>query len=337
MNQNNNKRGGNPSQKQKSGRQVRQNPPVNRLIGRDQRINLERLVLSQLARQPIPQKRGYSTYNGRNSRSEFLSEGPRQRNQLRDQTQLGAVVRTRLTKMGLSDIRSHRVTWVIGYTYVGDGTKGTANSVYFLPISAGTPTWLIKGQAAGSSGQVPILASDPDLGATYVSDVEKHYARKIIRRMWLHVDSLQPSTSNNMMCVIAPSRGPGGGSYSIPITYATAAVTANTVANVSSMKGAKPVDSWESKTLDITEFIAGGSGVRQNEFEIEASLQLKVYITTAVVPSENLEGLVPACFAIAGNNTTAALQGTNVHQISVEQEIDLIDFVGGMAQPEPSA
>jgi len=234
----------------------------------------------------------------------------------------------------MSDLKSHRVSWVIGYTYVGDGASGTANNVYFLTASN---TYLIKGFVANSSGgMVPISGSDVDLGATYVSDVEKHYARKVIRRMWINVDSLQPNTSNNMMCVIAISRGPGGTDMSIPITKATAAVTSNTVANVSSMNKAFTVDSWEHRTVEISEFIAGGSGPRQNEFDIQGSpagASQGIYGNgSGAEPSIDGVGNIPACLAVAGNSTTVALQATNVHQISITQEIDLLDFVGGMAQ-----
>lgn len=158
------------------------------------------------------------------------------------------------------------MAWVAGYIYIGDGTNGTADSVYFQTASS---TYLITGAGGSvgttvSSGQVPIAASDLDVGATYISDVEKHFQRKCIRRMWLHVDSLQPSTTNNMMSIIAPSRGSGAGASSLVAALATAPLTANTVSGVSSMKGAVTVDSWESKTIDITEFIAGGSGADQN-------------------------------------------------------------------------
>lgn len=245
---------------------------------------------------------------------------------LLDRDQIGAVVRTRLTKSGISDIRGLRVSYVAGYTYVGNGTSGTIDAVLFRaknltlcnPFAAGT-----------ASGQVPIAASDPVLGATYVSDLEKHFARKVIKRMWLHVDSLQPATSNNMMCVIAPSRGGGATPYTFFSPAATAPLAGNTVENVSSMRGAFPVDSWESKSMDISEFIAGGSGAKQNEFEIGSTDPAVTNVSGGGVDGE---GLIPACFAVAGNSTTTTLRGSNVHQIVVEQEIDLLDYVGGMAQ-----
>jgi hypothetical protein len=237
-----------------------------------------------------------------------------------------------MTRLGISDIRSLRIAWVIGFTYVGNGVNGTANSVYFNTASL---TWIIKGMASGSSGQVPILDADTDVGQTYVKDIIKHFARKVVKRMWLHVDSLQPSTSNNMMAMIGVSRGPGGSVASIPITSATAAITSNTVGNVASMRGSFPVDSFESKTIEITDMIAGGSGARQNEFEIQDAVAASsFYATTATATVIDPDGLVPACLAVAGNNTTAGLEGTNVHQISVEQEIDLLDYLGGMAQAD---
>ncbi len=247
---------------------------------------------------------------------------------LMSRDQIGSVVRTRLTRSGVSDIRGLRVSWVIGYTFVGNGTNGATDAVLFR-----TKTNLLCDPfAAGvSSGQVPIAGSDPQLGAAYLADIEKHFARKVIRRQWLHVDSLQPSTANNMMCVIAPYRGGGTTPYASFSPLATV-VAGNTVENVSSMKGAFPIDSWESKTVDITDYIAGGSGARQNEFEIGATDSSATSVTGGDIDGE---GLIPSAFAVAGNSTTTALRNTNVHQIVVEQEIDLLDYVGGMAQASP--
>jgi len=218
----------------------------------------------------------------------------------------------------------------MGYTYVGNGTNGIANSVYFQTASS---NYLITGfVATTSSGQVPIAASDFDLGQVYVSDVEKHFARKVVKRMWIHVDSLQPSTSNNMMAIIGVSRGPGGTAFSLPNSLLATQV-ANTVANVSSMKASFPVDSWEHKTVEITQFIAGGSGPKQNEFEIQGSpANASIYPGAGSKPAIDADSLIPACIAVAGNCTTAALQNTKVHQITIEQEVDLLDYVGGMAQ-----
>jgi len=237
-------------------------------------------------------------------------------------------VQTRLTRLGMSDISRHRIAWVAGYSFVGNGTNGANNSVLFQNATLAN---ILKGFVAGtSSGLVPILSADATVGQAYIADIEKHYARKRVNRMWLHVDSLQPSTTNNMMLVIAPRRGApalgGGGDWTV---LATAATTGNTVANVSSMKGVMTVDSWESKTLDITEFIAGGSGPKQNEFEIGS---LTSNQNSIVAQSMDCDGVAPACFAIAGNSTTAGLVNTQVHQISIEQEVDYLDYLGGIAQ-----
>jgi hypothetical protein len=253
-----------------------------------------------------------------------------------NQPQIGAVVQTRLSRLGMSDITRHRIAWVAGYTYVGDGTNGAANSVLFEDA---TSTHLLLGYSAGiSSGLCPILAADPNVGQAYIQDIEKHYARKRINRMWLRIESLQPSTSNNMMVVVAPRRGcpavgglntGGVGDWRV---LATAGATGNTVANVSSMKGAMSVDSWETKSLDITDFIAGGTGPKQNEFELGS---LATSNATLVSQFQDLLGVAPACFAIAGNSTTAGLQGTKVHQVVIEQECDYLDYIGGLAQENP--
>lgn len=259
-----------------------------------------------------------------------------QRKAKRQPDQVGAVVRSRITRTGVSDIRHLRVSWVAGYTYVGNGTAGATNGVYFL-CGGNSSRFAIQGNTTNSSGQVPILSSDLDVGAPYVSDIEKHFSRKCIHRMWVHVDSLQPSTSNNMMAVIGFSRGSNGLTFSIPRTAAGFTNAANSVQNVMSMKGAFTIDSWEHQTVDITEFIAGGSGAKQCEFDIGSNLSAaSVYASSGNSTTVDGDMLVPACFAVAGNNTTTGLQGTNVHQITFEQEVSYLDYLGGMAQSDPA-
>jgi hypothetical protein len=133
-----------------------------------------------------------------------------------------------------------------------------------------------------------------------------------------------------MMVIIGVSRGPGGTASSRMAPLATAALAANTVANVSSMKKSFPCDSWEHKTVEISDLIAGGSGPKQNEFEIQGAPNSASLWTAAGVPAIDGDSLIPACVAVAGLNTTAALQNTQVHQITIEQEVDLLDYIGGM-------
>jgi len=240
---------------------------------------------------------------------------------------LGAVVRTIMPRIGFSDLRSHRISWILGYTFVGDGTRGAANAVLFL-TNMGT---YITGNGAGpaAQGAVPILSSDTQLGATYCSDIEKHYSRKVIKRMWVHVASLQPATSNNMMAVVAVSRGPGLAQQGVQAVQATS-VNAQGFTNVMSMNNAMTVDSFETKSMDVTQFIAGGSGAKQNEFELaQAGVATTVIQAGQTAIVDELEGLAPASLIVSGNSTTAGLQNTKVHAIIIEQEIDLLDFVGG--------
>jgi hypothetical protein len=232
----------------------------------------------------------------------------------------------------MTDIRSLRVAWTAGYTFVGDGTNGIADSVYFQTV---TGTYLMAGLTAGVSGFVPVVSGDTQLGATYLSDIEKHFARKIIKRMWIHLDSLQPSTSNNMMCVVGIARGGSGTEAAQGNVLATATTPANTVTNVLSMKGSFPVDSWESKSCEITDFIAGGSGARQNEFQVGSTTASGTIVVAGSTSGFDGIGTVPSCFAIAGNSTTSGLRNTRVHQVVIEQELDLLDYVGGMAVVNP--
>jgi len=247
--------------------------------------------------------------------------------------QMGTVVQTRLTKVGMSDVKGHKVAWVLGYTYVGNGTNGTNNTVYFLdPLS----TNLLVGHSAAlsgyySSGVAPVSFRDKVLGYGPLVDIAKHYSRYVIKRAQISVESLQPATSNNMMCIVAPTRGSGLASQNIFVALATATVPGNTVADLTSMNGAVTVDSWETKTFDVTHYVAGGSGAKQNEFEIQQEVIAEEVLNGPNVEG-NHEGDIPFGIAVAGNSTTAGLEGTIVHQIVAILDLEFLDYVGGMSQ-----
>lgn len=231
----------------------------------------------------------------------------------------------------MSDIRGLRVAAVIGTIYVGNGTNGTTDAVY---LQSASNTWLVSGRDATSmaSGWAPLLISDADFGQSYIGDIEKHFSRKVIRKMWLHVNSLQPTTTANMVIVGAASRGSQGAEQGLPIATATAVVPANTIANVQSCKGAFVLNSWENKTVDLTEFIAGGSGPRQNEFDLQTGPTVgQFWTTTATRSTLDASGVVPASICFAGNNTSTSFRGTDIANVVIEQEVDYLDYVGGMS------
>jgi len=238
---------------------------------------------------------------------------------------LGAAVSSRAMRVGMSDVIGHTMSWLIGYTWVGDGaTLGEANKVYLADPSQSYVTTL----EAGIGANTAIAAADGIWGAAYCGDVMKHYSRIRIRKQFLDLQSLVPSTANSMMVIIAGQRG-GSGVGTASSGHATAG---SSYTNVVSMAGATPVSSWESCRLDLTDFIAGGSGANQNEFDINAGLNNS---SVQAQTSANARGIVPSTFAVSGNSTTAGLEGTAVHAVIGTWVVDLLDFIGGQAAPNP--
>jgi hypothetical protein len=196
-----------------------------------------------------------------------------------------AAVRTVATRRGMSDIRGHRMAWTLGFIYVGNGTNGTTNAVLFQ-----TNTGTYSAGAETHSAVIPIVGGDSQLGKSYINDVQKHFGRKVIKKMWLHLDALVPSTGSAMMIAVAPIRGVGQCSKTIFYPLATAGATANALDSVLSCKDAITCDSFEHKTLDITAYIAGGSGPLQNEFNVSAPYEGTTSPGTTIVISSNDEG-----------------------------------------------
>lgn len=230
-----------------------------------------------------------------------------------------AAVSIKGMRVGMSDLLNHTISWLTGFIYVGNGTLGATNSVYFCDS---TKTYTIL-------KNIPVAGSDSLLGASYISDIEKHYARKRINTQKLTLLPLFPSTANSMTVIVAPEKGPGG---TYEVNSHTDTTAANLYTNVLSMNRAKQVSSWEQLDIDLTPFIAGGSTGRQNEFSIDS---LTGTADEVGLNNTNSLGVIPTTFAVSGNNSTTALQGTVTHAVVITQNVDLIDFLGGQVDPEP--
>jgi hypothetical protein len=246
--------------------------------------------------------------------------------QPRMQSGVPMAVRVRLPTVGMSDLMQHRITWVTGTIYVGNGTLGAANSVY-LANQAASDTYV-----AGTNGGfwVPFAPADADLGTTYAASIMKLYRRLRIRKAKVHLLTVQSSTTNNAVVAIAPCRGPPGAAEIVQQQTNTAA--AQTLQNLMSISGMDSCDSFENLTLDLTPYIAGGAGAQQNEFAIANS------IVANEDPGQTFSpiGVVPCAFQVAGNSTVSALQGTVLHNVVCEMVCDLLDFVGAVPVIDPS-
>lgn len=225
-------------------------------------------------------------------------------------------------KIGLSDLIAHKVSWIAGYIWVGNGTLGVTDAVYYY----NRPQTKL---ATGGACHVPVLAGDNDVGANYVKNLEQMYARKVIRRLRARIISLNPSTANAMVACVAPVAGTGD---SLNTTWATGLPAQQTMSNVVGMTREKPIPSYESRVLDLTSFVHGGSGPRQNEFDIASNAA-----ASSTFVGQDLVGVAPCCLCVAGVNNTTALRGTITHMIVIEQVCDYLDFLGGAGLTNPLA
>jgi hypothetical protein len=232
----------------------------------------------------------------------------------------------RAPRAGMRDLKSHSVCWIAGYTYVGDGTNGATDSVYFRCQGSNLA---IPGTSGG--GAVPCLGSDTNIGQTYVSDIEKHFARKVVHSVKVHLVSASPATSNSMMVYIAPVRGCAASGDTVGFWGATTA--APTVPNTLGMEGSKQFASYQGGCVDLTRYIAGGSGAKQNEFNINRDGDTAA--TAWGSGNIDLVGLAPCAFVVTGVNGTSGLRGTNVHYVLIETVGDYLDFIAGNANPNP--
>jgi hypothetical protein len=223
---------------------------------------------------------------------------------------------------GLENIRGFPMSWNCGTISIGNNTLGTGAQAYFRTN-------------AGSGGNyfcptpIPIAPGDTYIGAGYCSDIIKHFATRVYHKVYLDITPIQSSTSNAGEIVVAPFRG--GANAQLMTGVNTGIQTALIVSNVISMSGAVVFAPWQGKTIDITPYIAGGFGAKQNEFTCN---NIDNGSATFLNGSVDGVGVVPACFAVAGT-VAAALNGLDTHRVVVRVVVDLVDFIGGQSLITP--
>jgi len=208
------------------------------------------------------------------------------------------------------DIRNHEITWLAGHVYVGNGTLG-ANDTLYLKVPAATPTV--------STGVTPIIPEDSSFGSTSLKDIIQHFARIRYHRlkMTMHTEGAGSSTTTPISVTVAPLRGMAG-IYGLKTDTTAATYTAD---QVSSMQGARQIPVYLPKEeIDLTPYIAGGSGPKQNEFPVDVN---------EYVASGEVGVGVPAAFVLAGNNqSNTTFRGLNLMAIFMSATVDLLDYVG---------
>jgi hypothetical protein len=176
-------------------------------------------------------------------------------------------------------------------------------------------------KARTASSIVPILPGDTFLpvGQSYVQDVIKHFARRRYKSINVCLDSLNPATSNDMVVNFGPYRS---GNFKVTANSDTTAALPQTA--VMGMKDHLQLASWQSARINMNQYIAGGSGARQDEFNIES------IPSTELNEPNSVSQLAPCGFAISGSNGTTALRGTVVHAVIITVVFELLDFVSSL-------
>lgn len=235
---------------------------------------------------------------------------------------VGAAVHEGNRPIGMKNLMAHELSFLAGYIYVGNGTLGATDGIYFQDVGK---TKINQASSNFTSLQMPFTPCPCSIWGntlpTYVSDVMKHYARYRVKRASLELISLQPATSNSMLVQISPVRGAGDSADAL---LTTGTVAGATLANTIGMTGSKSATSWQGLSVDMTKYIAGGSGAAQNEFSTDPGNSL---VTAGDLAKDRS---IPAALVVSGQNNTTALRATQTHAIVYRFELDLLDFVAGV-------
>lgn len=237
---------------------------------------------------------------------------------------------------GLPDIRGLKFRYATGAMWCG-GVSGGSNygqtgNVYFT-TSGATPPPQIQAPNGSTVVYVPILPADTNstssgvgFGVSYMTDILKHFARVRFNALSVHYEPFAAgsSTTSNCTMAMAPYRGPVtsfvNASNPYLLTSTPTSISANNTNYVASSRDGVTFPSWQSMSLNLTPYIAGGSGAKQNEFPVNTLASVGPGIITPLA--------VPCAFSIGGSYSGSALDTSYIAQVWVEANIDLLDFVG---------
>lgn len=211
---------------------------------------------------------------------------------------------------GLTDIQNIRLEYDANSVYVSAGAAGVTNGVYLTNASVARCVTSAVPIAPGDQGLLPV-------GALYCNDLFKHFTRIRYHRIRVQYMPDVSATTAEMTIYLAPLRG-GAMALTTPTMGAGTPAVPFSITDIQSMKGNVGGAHWSAPCLDLTSYIAGGSGPKQNEFDMSMS------------PAANGEAVVgiPCMFAFAGNSTQVSYQNTIIGRLRVSVVVDLLDFVG---------
>jgi hypothetical protein len=228
---------------------------------------------------------------------------------------------------GMSDIPDFTIAYNAADIVLGGGTGTTA------PGTLGTAYWLPRANSNFllTSGLLPVAPSDNSIGRSYVTDLMKHYTRRVITRVRVIGTSEQSNTTSVGLFAIAASRG---GSDAIDCTSSVAASLAtNSDTDIMTMKNPKPFRVYDNFIYDATWAIAGGTGPKQNEFNVNRTTAGSTVVGNLVDGS----GLIPCCIWMGGSSSSLQATGQNVvtHRVIIEVTLHLLDYRGSVTTPNP--
>jgi hypothetical protein len=231
---------------------------------------------------------------------------------------------------GLSDIPDFTISYNPADIVLGGATASTA------PGSLGLAYWQPRGVVTTSiltAGLLPIAPADSIIGRSYVTDLMKHYTRRVITSVKVYLTSELSNTNQSGLFAIAAVRS-GVDAVSCSSTTAASVVT-NSDTDVMTMKNPKPFRIYDNCVYDATWAIAGGSGARQNEFGINNA---DAGTTTVVGTLTDGAGVIPLCLFMGGSGSTAvSVTGQNIvtHRVIVEIKLHLLDYRGSITNFNP--
>jgi len=210
-----------------------------------------------------------------------------------------------------SDIKDFTFNYIWGGTVVGDSAHtGAGGFINFVPAYALGTT-----NAICTSGVCPVAPGDTAWGLPGFGQIMVQFTRIVFKRLMLEVIPVRGSSTDTGLMCIAPVRG-----FNYSVTWGTSSSMSIAESTVIDMSGSKMFPMWEGAKLDLTPYIAGGSGAKENEFPTLGFLNNSNSQT-----NEISDWLSIPCGIILGGQTQIT-SNFQTHIFRMHATVDLLDW-----------
>jgi hypothetical protein len=223
---------------------------------------------------------------------------------------------------------------VVANVYVGNGTLGTTDAIYFQFVMPGVTvpvaTIATEFPVAVGNWNANVSTNAGGYGVSYMFDVMRHFRYKSFDRLVAHIEPIGygANTNNSISYAVAPI---AGGNETWENHTSTSTLAPYTASQVRTMKGGIETPSYQATVIDLLPYVMTPGMARGRPTEC---LFLNDNLVGTGVSSNIDAQKIPCGLCIGGQSAGGIVgaRGQSIGLLTISGRMRLHDFIGVFAE-----